>query len=50
MEYIILIILLILVITLLAHINNENKKLNRWYMLEQYIKETERIRRENNNN
>lgn len=46
MEYIILIILLILVIILLAHLHHEQRKLNKWYMLEEYLKETERIRKE----
>lgn len=47
MENMILIILLILVITFLVHIYHEQRKLNKWYMLEKYLKETERIRKEN---
>lgn len=46
MEYIILFILLILVILLLAHLHYEHLKLNKWYILEQYLKETERIRKD----
>lgn len=46
MEKIILIILFILVITFLIHIYHQQRKLNKWYMLEEYLKETERIRKE----
>lgn len=46
MEKIILIILFILVIILLAHLHNEQRKLNKWFQLEEYLQESERIRKE----